>query len=77
MGPNIIENDIEDAAPQLSERVREKEKRYDRPENSNVIRDKTYSLPIGRGNTQVPHKKFHPTITQSGQSLQGVNPGDE
>ena len=37
VGPNIIEDDREDAAQQLSERIREKVKRDNRPENSNVV----------------------------------------
>ena len=37
VGPNIIENDREDDVQQLEERIREKGKRDDRPENSNVV----------------------------------------
>ena len=54
MGPDIIEDDREDAAQKLSERVREKEKRDDRPENSNVVRDKTYNRPLGRATHRYP-----------------------
>ena len=43
VGPNIIEDDREDAAQQLSKRIKKKEKRDNHPENSNVVRDKTYN----------------------------------
>ena len=43
VGSNIIEDDREDSAQQLSDIIREKLKRDDRPENSNVVRDKTYN----------------------------------
>ena len=46
MGPNIIEDDKEDAAQQLSKKIREKGKRDNRPENSNVVRDETYNRPL-------------------------------
>ena len=42
VGPNIIEDDSEDAAQQLRDKIREKGKRDNRPENSSVERDKTY-----------------------------------
>ena len=45
--PIIIEDDSEDAAQQLSDKIREKGKRDNRPENSNVERDKTYNRPLG------------------------------
>ena len=54
MGPNIIEDDREDAAQQLSKKIREKGKRYNRPENSNVVRDKTYNQPLGRATHRYP-----------------------
>ena len=37
VGPNIIEDDREYSAQKISDAVREKEKRDDRPENSNVV----------------------------------------
>ena len=36
VGPNIIEDDSEDAAQNLSDKIREKRKRDNRPDNSNV-----------------------------------------
>ena len=54
VGPNIIEDDREDAAQQLIEKIREKRKRDDRPENSNVVRDKTYNRPLGRATHRYP-----------------------
>ena len=44
----MIEDDREDAAQKLSERISEREKRDNRPENSNVVHDKTYNCPLGR-----------------------------
>ena len=43
VGPNIIEDDSEDAVQQLRDKKREKVKRDNRPENSNAERDKTYN----------------------------------
>ena len=54
VGPNIIEDDIEDAEQQLSKKIREKVKRDNRPENSNVLRDKTYNRPLGRATHRYP-----------------------
>ena len=48
MGPNIIEHDSETATQQLREKIKEKGKRDNRPENFNVMRDKTYNQPLGR-----------------------------
>ena len=43
VGPNIIEYDSKDTAHQPSDRIRGKGKRDNRPENSNVEKDKTYN----------------------------------
>ena len=48
MRPNVIEYDSEYEAHQLRDKIREKGKRDNRPENSNVERDKTYNRPLGR-----------------------------
>ena len=56
VGANIIEDDREEAAQQLRYAVKEKEKRDDRPENSNVVRDKTYNQPLGRATHRYPTK---------------------
>ena len=48
MRPNIIEDDSEDIAQQFRDKIKEKGKRDNRPENSNVERDKTYNRPLGR-----------------------------
>ena len=48
VGPNIIEDDREDATQKLSEKIKEKGKRDNRPEKPNVVRDKTYNRPLGR-----------------------------
>ena len=50
----IIEDDKEDAAQQLSKKKREKGKRDNRPENSNVEQDKTYNRPLGRATHRYP-----------------------
>ena len=55
VGPTIIEYDREDAVQQLSERIREKGKRDNIPENSNMVRHKTYNRPPGR------EKHIYPT----------------
>ena len=47
MGPNIIEDDIEDAMQELNDRIRGKVKIDDRPEKTNVVQDKTYNRPLG------------------------------
>ena len=46
VGPNIIVDDSEDAVQQLRDKIREKGKRDNFPENSNVERDKTYNQPL-------------------------------
>ena len=67
VGPKIIEDDREDAAQQLSERIREKGKRYHCPEKSNVVRDKTYHRPLGWETNRYPTRNViqqvhkHPT----------------
>ena len=43
MGPNVIEDDSEDTTQQLRDKIKEKGKRDNRPENFNVERDKTYN----------------------------------
>ena len=43
VGTDIIEDDSEDTAQQLRDKIKEKGKRDNRPENSNVERDKTYN----------------------------------
>ena len=67
MGPNIIEDDREYAAHQLREIIRKKGKKDNRPENSNVVRDKTYNGPLGRVAHRYPTRNViqqihrHPT----------------
>ena len=54
LGPNIIEDDREVVGQQISERIREIGKRDNSPENSNVVRDKTYNRPLGRVTHRYP-----------------------
>ena len=54
VGPNIIEDDSEDTTQQLKETIKEKVKRYNRPENFNVERDKTYNRLLGRAKHRYP-----------------------
>ena len=43
VGPNIIEDDSETTTQKLREKMKEKGKRYNRPEKFNLERDKTYN----------------------------------
>ena len=43
VGPNIIEDDSETTTQNLRNEIKRKKKRDNCPENSNVIRDKTYN----------------------------------
>ena len=52
VGPNIIEDDSEDTTQKLRDKIKEKGKRDNRPENSKAERDKTYNQPLGRA----PHR---------------------
>ena len=54
VGPNIIEDDSEDTAQQLRDKIKKKGKRDNRLENSNVERDKTYNRPLGRATHRYP-----------------------
>ena len=58
LGPNIIEDDREDTAQQLRDKKKEKGKRYNRPENSNVERDQTYNQPLGRATHRYPTRNI-------------------
>ena len=58
VGPNIIEDDSEDAAQQLRDKIREKGKIYNRPENSNVERDKTYNRPLVQATHRYPTRNI-------------------
>ena len=58
VGPNIFEDDSEDAAQKLIDKIREKGKRDNRPENSNVERDKTYNRPLGRATHRYPTRNI-------------------
>ena len=48
MGPNIIGDDSEGTSQQLRDKIKEKGKIDNCPENFNVERDKTYNRPLGR-----------------------------
>ena len=78
MGPNIIEDEREDAAQQLSERLREKEKRDDRPENSNVVLDKTYNRPMDWATPRYPTRnvvqQVHKQPTEETRAAQAAAP---
>ena len=54
LGPNIIEDDSEDAVQQLRDKIREKGKIDNSPENPNVERYKTYNRPLGRATHRYP-----------------------
>ena len=54
MGANIIKDNSEDTAQQLRDKIKEKVKRNNRPENSNVERYKTYNRPLGRATHRYP-----------------------
>ena len=58
MGPNIIEDDSETATQQLREKMKEKGKRDNHPENFNVERDKTYNQPLGRATHRYPTRNI-------------------
>ena len=58
MGPNFIENSTEDAEQQLSDILNKKATRDNRPENSNVVRDKTYNRPDGRATHRYPSRNI-------------------
>ena len=58
LGPNIIEDDSEDTAQQLRDKIKEKGKSDNRPENSNAERDKTYNLPLGRATQRYPTRNI-------------------
>ena len=58
VGPNIIEDDSETTAQQLRDKIKEKGKRYNRPENFNVERDKTYNQPLGRATHRYPTRNI-------------------
>ena len=48
VGPNRIEDDSETTTQQLRDKMKEKGKRDNCPENFNMIRDKTYNRPLVR-----------------------------
>ena len=54
MGPNIIEDDSETTTQQIRDKMKEKGKRDNRPENFNVERDKIYNRPLGRATHRYP-----------------------
>ena len=54
VGSNIIEDESEYTAQQLSDIIREKGKRDNLPENSNVEREKTYNRPLGQATHRYP-----------------------
>ena len=43
VGPNIIEDDSETTTQKIRNKTKRKHKRYNCPENFNMIRDKTYN----------------------------------
>ena len=78
MGPNIIEDDREDAAQKLSKRIIEKGKIDDHPENLNVVQDKTYNRPLGQATHRYPtrnaiqHVHRHPTEETSAPQASAI-----
>ena len=58
MGPNIIEDDSETTTQQLRDKMKEKGKRDNHPENFNVERDKTYNRPLGRATHIYPTRNI-------------------
>ena len=82
VGPNIIEDESEDSTQQLRDIIRGKGKRDNRPENSNMERDKTYIRPLGRAAhryptqniiQQVHRKPIKEEITQLNEPLTNEN----
>ena len=66
MGPNIIEDNSKTTTQQLRDKIKGKDKRYNRPENFNVERDKTYTRPLGRAR----HRYLTRNIIQQVQKQQ-------
>ena len=54
MGPNIIDDDSENTTQLLRDKIKEKVKRDNRPENFNMEIDKTYNQPLGRATHRYP-----------------------
>ena len=54
MGPNIIEDDNEDTTQQLRDKINEKVKRDNHPENFNVEIYKAYNRPMGQATHRYP-----------------------
>ena len=58
MGPNITEDYSETTTQQLRDKIKGKDKRYNCPENFNVIRDKTYNQPLVRETHRYPTRNI-------------------
>ena len=58
MGPNIIDDDSKTTTQQLMKKIEGKDKRYNCPENFNVIRDKTYNQPLVRATHRYPTRNI-------------------
>ena len=54
VGSKIIGDDSETTTQKLRDKMKEKGKRDNRPENFNVERDKTYNRPLGRETHRYP-----------------------
>ena len=54
VGPHIIEEECENAEQKLQQIVNRKATKDSKPENSNVVRDKTYNRPVERTNQRYP-----------------------
>ena len=54
VGSNIIEDESENAEQQLQNIINKKAAKDNKPENSNVVREKTYNRPVERTNQRYP-----------------------
>ena len=48
--PNVIENETENVEQQLKKIISKNAAKDNKSENSNVVRDKTYNMPMERAN---------------------------